>query len=237
MLETAESFDLDGLIIANVLPFQFDSVLKHYRVRPVDYVPPPISPLPWIVDETDDMTSKERFNFGIQSGASIDPDSRQYIWNSDTDIFGNTGRPNKRPWVDMTKQTLDSGLVLPYFKDIFFRPENVESIQSKGAAILELTKRYKNVTHYDDDPWIVFGLAKIFPDVSFVLVQNLEFGILVSQREMNQFPNVARVARLQHFEKEHDAVISSGPVYKSYFELKVDGKENLDILKKDEELK
>jgi hypothetical protein len=196
----AESFDLDGIVIHSPLPFPIDEVSKYFRVRPVNYESPPIVPLSREVDETYAMSAKQHIAYGVQSVRSVDLDTWEFLWNRTADVYGNTGRPNKRPWVDMTARTLEKGFVYTRFKNIFFRPAGVTGIESKGAAIAELVKQYDNVTHIDDDPWVIFGLAKVFPRVTFMLVQDLDFGILVSRAEMERFPNVRRVAQLRHLE-------------------------------------
>lgn len=198
----AESFDLDGIVIPSTIPFQFDAVSKYFREGPVNYKPPVIVPLCREVEETYAMSIKQTIAYFVQSIHSVDRDMWQFLWSRTADVYGNTGRPNKRPWVNMTVRTLEDGFVFQRFKKIFFRPEGVSGIQSKGAAIAELADEYDHVTHYDDDPWVIFGLAKVFPRVTFTLVQDLNFGTLVSYEEMKRFPNVRRVAQLRYLEQE-----------------------------------
>ncbi len=194
----AESYDLDGVVIRSPLPFPIESVSKHFRVRPVNYEPPPVVPLTRRVEETHAMSAQQRIAYAASLVRSVDMDTWQFLWERTADVYGNSGRPNKRPWVDMTVRTLKKGMVYTRFKDIFFRPHGVSGIESKGAAIAELTKKYDHVTHIDDDPWVIFGLAKVFPDVQFTLVQDLDFGILVTNEELQRFPNVRRVAELKN---------------------------------------
>jgi hypothetical protein len=199
-MNEAESYDLDGVVIYTPLPFPIDAVAKHFRVRPVDYEPPPIVPLTRHVEETYAMSVRQLIAYVAQKTRSVDPDIMQFLWERTADVYGNTGRPNKRPWVDLTVRTLEKGAVYMRFTDIFFRPKGVGSIRSKGAAIAELAKKYDHVTHIDDDPWVIFGLAKVFPDVQFTLVQELDIGILVTAEELQRFPNVRRVAALRNSE-------------------------------------
>lgn len=201
-MKEAESFDLDGVVIAGTIPFPFDSIAKYFRERPAEYQPPAIVPLQREVEETYMMSLNQAMAYVVQSGRFVDPDMWQFLWSRTADVYGNTGRPNKRPWVDMTERTLADGFVLQRFKKIFFRPEGVNGIQSKGAAIAELFSRYDRVTHYDDDPWVIGGLARLFPAVTFVYVQNLNSGTLFSDEEMKRFPNVTRVAQLKNPEQE-----------------------------------
>ncbi|MCX6791501.1 MAG: hypothetical protein NT149_00495 [Candidatus Gottesmanbacteria bacterium] len=195
----AELYDLDGLVIHSPLPFPIGAVSEHFRVRPVNYEPPPIVPLTRDVDETYAMSVKQIFAYIASSMRSVDRDTWYFLWERTADIYGNTGGPNKRPWIDMTVRTLEKGLVYTRFKDIFFRPSGVSGVESKGAAILELITQYDDVTHYDDDPWVIFGLAKAFPaekfpGVKFILVQELDAGILATREELERFPNVRREA-------------------------------------------
>lgn len=194
----AESYDLDGLIISGPVPFQFDVVLKHYHIDPLEYVPPEIPPLQKDADTSRPMTPKELVNYGIQAAARVESDMWQYLWDRKSDVFGNTGRPNKQPWIHLTRRTLEQGYVFSRFKDIYYRPDGMSGVQSKGAAIRELSGIYDHVTHFDDDPWVIFGLAKIFPDVTFVLVQELKGGLLFSREETERFPNVRRIAQLKY---------------------------------------
>ena len=108
---------------------------------------------------------------------------------------GNTGRPNNRPMIMHTKdRLLDAGLA-GLFDHIYFKPEGVESDESKYWALVELrTIGHTNITHYDDNARTVRRLAEEFHDMRFVIVQDLTSGILFSRREMQDYPNVARVA-------------------------------------------
>jgi hypothetical protein len=220
-MKEAESYDLDGVIISGTIPFQFDTIRKYFRADPINYLPPAIFPVDREVEESYFMPANDVMNYVIQSVRSVDIDTWQYLWDRNVDMYGNTGRPNKRPWVDLTRRTLDRGLVLPRFKDIFFRPKGVIGIQSKGAALLELLERYDKVTHFDDDPWVIFGLAKIFPNVD----QGLTSGILMSQEEKTLFPNVTRVGQLRYSEPKYSPVdqntLPETIIYQSHFESKI----------------
>jgi hypothetical protein len=198
-MKEAELFDLDGVVIHSPLPFPIEAVSKNFHVRPVNYESPPIVPLTRDIDETYAMSVKQLIAYVAQSVRSVDLDTWQFLWERTADVYGNTGRPNKRPWVDMTTRTLEEGFVQTRFKKIFFRPEGVSGIESKGAAIAQLVEQYDHVTHYDDDPWVIFGLAKAFPaekfpGVKLVLVQELDSGILVTHEELSRFSNIRREA-------------------------------------------
>jgi hypothetical protein len=201
MMHEAESYTLDGLIINSTIPFPIAQVAKAYGGdRPVDCDPPTLVSLDRRVRETNIIPLKQIIPYFVQTRHSVDPAMWEFLWNREADVYGNTGRPNRRPWVDMTERTLIKGFVLDRFKDIFFKPKDVSSIQSKGEAIDRLTKHYDHVTHFDDDPYVIFGLAKKFPEVTFIYVQPLDFGLLVTREEMERFPNIRRVAQLTDHE-------------------------------------
>jgi hypothetical protein len=194
----AESYGFEGIVFSGSL-FPFKKVAEAFgKQRPADVDPPTIVPFDREVEESFHMSAKMWIEFFNKAFHSVDSDLWYYLMNRSADIYGNTGRPNKRPWVNMTQDKLLNGNVLALFKYIFFRPKDVSSIQSKGEAIAQLAEHYDHVTHYDVDPWVIFGLAKVFPNVEFKLVQTLSSGLLVSQAEMNRFPNVRRVAQLNY---------------------------------------
>jgi hypothetical protein len=53
---------------------------------------------------------------------------------------------------------------------------------------------FTDITHYDDNARTIRRLAGALPDMRFVIVQDLTSGILFSKAEMEQYPNVARIA-------------------------------------------
>jgi hypothetical protein len=195
MLE-AESYGFEGIVFPGFLPVK--KVAKIFNSRPADVNPPPIVPLDREIDESFFMSFGMWIEFFNKRFNSADSDIWYYLMNRQADLFGNTGRPNKRLWINMTEQKLVDGYVYDLFKYIFYRPKDVSPIESKCEAIAQLAEQYERVTHYDADPWVTFGLAKRFPQVTFVLVQGLEFGLLVSRQEMERFPNVRRVAALSY---------------------------------------
>jgi hypothetical protein len=201
-MHRAESYDLDGIVIHSAIPFRFDSLSKLFRSDPVHYESPTIVPVNRDIEETFVLPFKQIFPYLAQSMRSVDRDMWEYLWNRTADVYGNTGRPNKRPWVEMTKQTLRDGEVLQRFKKIYFRPRDVAPIQSKGAALAELSEIYDDITHIDDDPFVVYGLYPLFPKVHFILVQGLSFGTPVTDEEKRRFPNVERVAQLSEIDPE-----------------------------------
>ena len=196
----AELYGFEGIVFTGSL-FPFQKVAEAFgKKRPADADPPVIVPLDREVDESFHMSPKMWLAYFNQLFHSVDPEIPYFLWDrpAGIDVYGNTGRPNKRRWVNMTEHKLEKGLLYGRFKYIFFRPKDVKPIQSKGEAIALLAEHYDHVTHYDLDPWVVFGLAKVFPEVEFKLVETLGTGLFVSQAEMNRFPNVERVAQFNY---------------------------------------
>lgn len=113
-----------------------------------------------------------------------------------TDIYGNTGRSHKGDWVDMTEETLQRGKIAEYFRGVFYTPDGVRTAVSKAHAILKLREQYEEVEFDDDDPRTARFVAKLFPDVKVNLVQHGLTGLLVSRSELDNLPNLRRVAVL-----------------------------------------
>lgn len=111
-----------------------------------------------------------------------------------TDIYGNTGRSHKGQWVDMTEETLHRGGIVEYFKGVFYTPDGVRTAVSKAHALLGLIARYKEVEFDDDDPRTASFIAQLFPNVQVNLVQHGSTGLLVSRNELDELPNLRRVA-------------------------------------------
>jgi hypothetical protein len=197
MKERAESYDLDGVVIdRRPLVGQFGAARDFVFKGAAIYEPPTIPLVPRFVNENGVSSPKEAVILFFHSIRALKKGVREFIESSDADKYANTGRSNKRPWVNMTRKTLSNGGVLEQFEDIYFKPKGFRTIESKGAAIADLRERYARVRHYDDNPADVLGLARVFPDVEFVIVQDLSTGILLSRTELSQYPNVSRVAAL-----------------------------------------
>lgn len=198
MRNRAESFDLDGVVIGRQIPIQ-GGALKGLAQRGVTIYEPPesIPEVPRFTRGGLILSPQEAVSFYFHSRRHIIPGVKEFLESRDTDKFGNTGRSNKKVWVDMTRKTLQDGGILDQFQDIFFKPPGIRTIISKGAGIQQLQQQYQHVTHYDDNPADVLGLATIFPDVKFVVVQDLSTGILFSRIDMESYPNVRRVAQLR----------------------------------------
>lgn len=197
MRERAESYDLDGVVIdRRPLVGQFGAIGDFLLKGAIIYEPPTIPDVPRFIREAGVGSPKEAVVLFFHSIRAVKRGVKEFVENSGADKYANTGRSNKRPWVEMTSRVLSRGGILKQFEDVFFKPEGFKTIESKGAAIAELRKRYERVRHYDDNPADVLGLAKVFPDVDFVIVQDLSTGLLLSRTEMSEYPNVQRIAVL-----------------------------------------
>ena len=189
-------YDLDGVIIGRP-PVQFSALWKYMFMGNRIYIPPE---LPSTLNRTEDpariSTFFEATSFYFQSLRSVKSGISEHLGKQTADKFGNTGRPNKTPWVKMTRHTLSKGGVWTQFDDIFFKPVGAKTIESKGVAIAQTCEAYEVVTHIDDNPADVLGLAKFFPNVQFIIVSDRSTGILMSRVELREYPNVKRVALL-----------------------------------------
>lgn len=196
MRNKAESFDLDGVIIGRP-GIQAKALWEFSRRGNEIYTPPDYIPhVPRNIRGGVIFSPSELISFNAHNGRHVVPGVTEFLERRDADIYGNTGRSNKKPWVEMTRNTLRDGEVLAQFQDIFFKPPGTKTIISKGAGIQQLREQYGHVTHYDDNPADVLGLAAYFRDVDFVIVQDWTTGILFSRIEMNNYPNVTRVSKL-----------------------------------------
>lgn len=142
---------------------------------------------------------KERMSFEFHSRRNVYPGvvyEFERIVADGIDIYGNTGRSHKGDWVDMTEEILQRGKIAEYFRGVFYTPDGVRTAVSKAHAILGLRELYEEVEFDDDDPRTARFIAKLFPDVKVNLVQHGFTGLLVSRRELDDLPNLRRVAVL-----------------------------------------
>lgn len=143
------------------------------------------------------ITFKELLSFKTHARRNVFPQVEEEFKISTREgvaIYGNTGRSNKAEWVGMTEETLQRGKVFDYFKDIFYTPDGVRTAVSKAHVIQLLLGKYEEIEFYEDDPRTVKFIALLFPSVKINFIQNKTTGLLVSQKELEQFPNVTRVA-------------------------------------------
>lgn len=96
--------------------------------------------------------------------------------------------------------TLNNGKIFDKLKYVNFKPSGISSEESKYWGLKELLEiGYTHITHYDDNARMIRRLAKVLPEIRFVIVQDLTSGILFSKSEMKRYPNVTRIAKLISF--------------------------------------
>ena len=202
MLERANSFDFDDTTIDRGAIVRGLGVVKAVA-RPSRVVAiPPISEIPNI----DRLVVNERitnpielFSFIDHSRRSVIPGVKEFMEKAKLegyDNFGNTGRSNKKQWVEMTWLTLEKGGIADLVEDIYFTPDGVRTAVSKAEAIRKLYKRYKEVVHYEDDPRTAVILASLFPKMTIYLIQYKTSGLLYSRQEIEKYPGIKRIARI-----------------------------------------
>jgi|SRR3989344_5137105 len=140
----------------------------------------------------------EAISYFFHSIRSVYPGVKQELETlaEGTDIFGNTGRSNKDPWVQMTRQTLRRGEVYDLFRGVFYTPEKTRTAVSKAHVVSILSELYEEVEFDDDDPRTARFIAERYPNIKVNLVQYGSTGLLMSSRELDQVPNLRRVAIL-----------------------------------------
>ena len=220
-MSKAESYSFDGVLFTNSKPFPFDEMIAKFKVNPLAYRAPPITQLNRDVDESWLMSPKQLAELAGRAICGVDQEMWYYLWNRKAHVFGNSGRPNKRWWINETENTLWNGFVRPVFKDVFYRPNGVEGIVSKGEALMRLCEMYDEVIHYDADAWVTYGLARALPRVKFVLVQGLSLGTLFDFTLAKEVPNVELIGSLHYVEPKDEVVplkkIPRDPGSISYF--------------------
>jgi hypothetical protein len=191
--KSAVSFDIDGVLVPR-FPFQLVAFQLWNLNRPLK---PKLKHLIYARDKTPQdrpLSFQERFI----AGRSVIPEAVEIIDQIQADIIiGNTGRSNSSSMVNLTNEQLLRGKILNKLDYVNFKPDGMSPDESKYWALRELIgKGYTNITHYDDNARTVKRLARLLPEVKFVIVQDLTSGILFSRKEMEKFPNVTRISKL-----------------------------------------
>ena len=197
MAKEALSLDLDGVVVARI-PFQWSAVPRLLNRPPLDFSPPTDVP---IIDRTiveQRLGLKDHINY-IRHSMPVRREARQVIPElaQTMDIYGNSGRVNTSTWVEKADAAFKRAGIKDHFKGVYFKPPGTRGLLSKMAAVTELREKYDSVTHVDDNPQDALPIARAFPDVKVVILQDLSTGLLVSMKELQQYPNVRRVARLR----------------------------------------
>ena len=194
----AYSFDVDDVLIdrggiSRGLGL-ISGKLKPHRLPTYD-----VSNLPLIVREVIDLPLYgvfEKVSFEVHARRKVISGVKVELETITTEgivVYGNTGRSNKKAWVEMTEQTLQDGEIADYFQNIFYAPDGVKTAVSKAVALQTLQTQYKQVAHFDDDPRTVAYLASLFPDIKLYLIEYGSTGLLFSRKEMAKFPNIHRI--------------------------------------------
>lgn len=191
---SAVSFDFDGVIFPRIpiqlevfKPWNYYKLLepKHTAICIADRIPKdrPLHP-------------KEQAELQRHAKRLVKPEVAEIIRRILADIkIGNTGRPNHLAMVNITNARLKGGGIGHEFHYINFKPDEVSSDESKYWGLVELKGMgFTDIIHYDDNAGTVKRLARILPDVRFIIVQDLTSGLLFSTAEMQNYPNVARIA-------------------------------------------
>ncbi|MBU1000082.1 hypothetical protein KKE78_01630 [Patescibacteria group bacterium] len=114
------------------------------------------------------------------------------------DIYGNTGRSNKEAWVAMTKWQLRMGGVEDRFQDVFFKPKDVETRDSKLGNVAFLLERYSRVRCVDDNPADLLPILNKFPEqVEGVLMEDRSTKQLLARVDRKHYPNLTVVSRFR----------------------------------------
>lgn len=150
----------------------------------------------------DPLSNKENISFKAHKRRKTTPETvtaLQGAVETGIDLYGNTGRSNKKEWVDMTARQMQTERLDKYLKGIFFTPKDIKGELSKAHAIKLLLEKYEEVTHFDDDPRTAYYLARVFqdePKVKIRLVKRQLADRLFSFEELKKFPNLQIVAKI-----------------------------------------
>lgn len=190
----AHSFDYDG-VMGWRIPVQSDVFpWKDNRI-----VLP--NELPILNRETDerplDQLALSNYWFHAMRGVT-----EQAAWAvvsipENEDIYLNTGRKNRRPYVDLTERTLRRRGIRHRFKDLFFGERGVASIISKIVWLDQLSQLYDLVYHYDDNPKTSLTVEQFFrerrPDqgaVKSVIISDRSTSYLTRNVDFENRPNL-----------------------------------------------
>ncbi|MDO8583070.1 MAG: hypothetical protein Q7R51_00895 [bacterium] len=192
---SAVSYDLDGVIFQRV-PFQFAAFLPSWMRKSI--LKPKHAPI--TIDERETqfrrLSIAEKVELEFHNIRHVKPEATKMVNQTQADLkIGNTGRPNHEQMVRVTKRHLFESDIGHEFANVAFKPKGVSSDESKYWTLIELQRTgYTDIVHYDDNALTVKRLAKLLPQVRFIIVQDLTSGILFSKSEMKKYPNVARIA-------------------------------------------
>lgn len=198
--EIAQSYDIDDTLVRRIFHVQAGAIKRHLTHKPRILIPS-LTDIPQFNREVVDVPLEgivEKASFKFHSGRWVYPHVPGVLAQRKAEgihIYGNTGRSNKREWVEMTKRTLSDGGIADYFEEegIFYKPEGVSTLFSKLDAIRTLREKYGKVEHFDDNPADAIPIAVLFPDVEVYIINYASTGVLFSRKNL-EYSNVHRIA-------------------------------------------
>lgn len=106
------------------------------------------------------------------------------------DIYGNTGRADKKEWIQMTENFYRENGLAALITQTFYTPDGIKTAFSKAAALRELQESYNTIEHWDDDPRTIRTLAEYFPDITLHLIAYPTNHFLYPVQNLTRLQNV-----------------------------------------------
>lgn len=199
MRQEALSLDLDGPVIWRIIPIQSEAIRKYRKYGPAIYSAPASIPPTPKYNGNRPLRPDEIPNLFAHSIRFVYPDAGKALLELEgVEVFGNTGRPDQKAWIEITKGTLQRGRVLGRFANVFHKPSGLHTMESKLANVALLRQHCGRVAHIDDNPADALPIAAMFPDVAVRLVRDLSTDFLLSGILLERdFPNVKVVSSLR----------------------------------------
>jgi len=191
--------DLDGVVVGKPTPFL--KTLARYAIHGRKIFEPPAN-IPETIEELDsDLNPLEWLLLKATARRKVTEEARKYVSSQsethEVDIYVNTGRPSKKPWVNATIRTLDQGRILPHLKDVVFKSLRTQAEIGKAVNARNISQGYERIVIVDDNPLDALMIARFVPDAEVIIIQSLTGGLLYSRVESQRYPNVRRVASLR----------------------------------------
>lgn len=191
----AHSFDCDGVLVWRI-PLQAAA----FKLKRQPYsIPSELPTLDRNVDETP-LSIWEKPNYRWHTIRRV---TKQAAWAiiaiSQEDIYLNTGRENRRAYVDLTEASLKRAGIRDRFSDLFFGVKGLSTVISKLVWLDQLSQQYSTVYHYDDNPRTALTIEQYFRErgdrnVKSILVRDWSTGLLTRGIDLKEHPNLV-VAR------------------------------------------
>lgn len=201
MAKEALSLDLDGPTIWRIIPVQSGATRKYRKHGPSIYAAhPDIRKRESFSPRREVLTLSEYPSFLAHLIRFVFPDAGKALLAlpARIDVVGNTGRPDKLAWTNMTQGTLKRGQIWDRLEGVLHKPGDFHTTESKIANIAMLRILYKRLAHADDNPADALPIAATFPDVDVCIVRDLSTDFLLSGVNLERdFPNVTVVSTLR----------------------------------------